>query len=110
NERVFARHTSANPVARVAGWWMGRTAKKKAEEKHNRAVAQVRLLTIELALRCYRSQQGRSPERLEQLVPTQLPRVPVDPFSSRPLIYRPQGTNWQLYSIGPDHVDDGGIP
>ena len=70
----------------------------------------MRLLTTELALRCYRSKQGRSPERLEQLVPTQLPRVPVDPFSSRPLIYRPQGTNWQLYSIGPDRVDDGGTP
>ena len=28
----------------------------------------------------------------------------------RPLIYRPQGTNWLLYSVGEDRVDDGGRP
>jgi hypothetical protein len=24
------------------------------------------------------------------------------------MIHRPQGTNWLLYSVGPDGVDDGG--
>ena len=31
-------------------------------------------------------------------------------FSGKPLVFRPQGTNWLLYSIGTDHVDDGGKP
>jgi hypothetical protein len=34
----------------------------------------------------------------------------MDPFSVRGFIYKPQATNWILYSIGPDKVDDGGKP
>jgi hypothetical protein len=34
--------------------------------------------------------------------------MPIDPFSGRPLIYRPDGEGYQLYSIGPDGKDDGG--
>ena len=59
-------------------------------------------------LRCYQSEQGRAPTGLEQLVPQYLQRVPSDPFSGRPMIYRPQGTNWLLYSVGEDGVDNGG--
>ncbi|HWX20182.1 MAG TPA: hypothetical protein VN578_09795 [Candidatus Binatia bacterium] len=36
--------------------------------------------------------------------------MPQDPFSDKPLIYRPSGTNWLLYSVGVDGVDDGGKP
>jgi hypothetical protein len=36
--------------------------------------------------------------------------MPSDPFSSHPLVYRPTATNWLLYSVGPDLVDDGGKP
>jgi len=35
--------------------------------------------------------------------------VPI-PLSGKPLVYRAQGTNWLLYSVGPDVVDDGGKP
>ena len=47
---------------------------------------------------------------LDQLVPKLLKAAPVDPFSGKSLIYRPQGTNWLLYSVGTDGVDDGGVP
>jgi hypothetical protein len=71
--------------------------------------AHLRLLTAELAARCYRSDQGRAPSSLEQLVPKYLQRVPLDPFNrGRPMIFLPQGTNWLLYSVGEDGVDDGG--
>jgi hypothetical protein len=43
-------------------------------------------------------------------VPKYLQRVPSDPFSGHPLVCRPQGTTWLLYSVGPDRVDDGGKP
>jgi hypothetical protein len=76
--------------------------------KHKRVVAQVRLLTAELAVRCFQSGQGRAPTGLEQPVPKYLQRVPLDPFSGRAIIYRSQGTNWLLYSVGEDGVDDGG--
>jgi hypothetical protein len=59
-------------------------------------------------LRCYEYEQGHAPNDLDQLVPNYIQRVPSDPFSDRPLIYRPQGTDWLVYSVGEDGVDDGG--
>ena len=70
--------------------------------------AQLRLLTTELALRCYRAEQSHAPERLDQLMPRHIQHIPLDPFDSQPLIYRAQGTNWLLYSVGLDGVDEGG--
>ena len=81
-----------------------------AADKHLKSVARLRLLATELALRCFQSEQGRAPEKLEDLVPKYLQRVPLDPFSNQPLIYRPQGTNWLCYSVAMDRVDDGGKP
>ena len=102
--------SSGNPLTVVSDWRDAQAAVKKAEQKHNRLNARLRLLTVELTLLCYQAEQGRVPERLEQLVPKYLQRVPEDPFSHRPLIYRPNGTNWLLYSVGIDGIDDGGKP
>ena len=43
-------------------------------------------------------------------VPEYLRRVPLDPFSGKPVIYRLEGSNWLLYSVGEDGVDNGGEP
>jgi hypothetical protein len=66
------------------------------------------LLICDLAVRLYLAEHGDPPERLEQLVPKYLPELPDDPFTGRPLIYRPQGASYLLYSTGPDLDDDGG--
>ena len=58
--------------------------------------------------RCYQSEHGHAPTGLEQLVLEYFQHVPQDPFSGRPVIYRSQGTDWLVYSIGEDDVDDGG--
>ena len=84
--------------------------RKASEEKHDLAAAHLRLLTVELALRFYRCEQGSGPGSLTLLVPKFLQRLPSDPFGGNPLAYRPAGTNWRLYSLGPDRVDDGGKP
>lgn len=110
-ERLFMRHElrkSFNPLRWIVGWWQNRQVIRKAEAKHNFTVARRRLLTTELALRCYLGEQGRAPDRFDQLVPNYLQGVPADPFSKQPLIYRAQGTNWLLYSVGLDGVDEGG--
>jgi hypothetical protein len=65
-------------------------------------------MIAELALRCWRAETGHPPARLEELVPKYVRRMPVDPFSGKPLVYRVEGSNWMLYSVGPDRVDDGG--
>src|SRR5262249_46056537 len=80
------------------------------KDKYNVAAAHLRLLIAELGLRCYRNDQGSAPQRLQELVPKYLQRVPNDPFTGNPLVYRSQGSNWVLYSICPDLVDDKGEP
>jgi len=117
NENVFARHeiwAGPNPIMwvnrLVSHWIFGRKARERGELRHYITLAHVRLLTIELALRCYNSQKGRAPAQLNDLVPTFLSQIPVDPFSGQPPIYVPQGTNWLLYSIGMDRIDNGGKP
>jgi hypothetical protein len=111
NEERFSRYQLGkgfNPITwvmtRVQGW----RSIQRAKMRHNRVIAHERLLAVELALRCYESEQGRAPTGLEQLVPNYIQRVPADPFSDRPMIYRPQETNWLVYSVGEDGVDDGG--
>jgi hypothetical protein len=111
NEDKFSRYQLSkgfNPITWLMTRWQHRRSIQQAERRHNRVIAHERLLAVELALRCYNSEQGHVPTVLEQLVPQYLQRVPEDPFSGRPVIYHPQGTNWLVYSVGEDGVDDGG--
>jgi hypothetical protein len=75
-----------------------------------RLYADERLLAAELALRYYPCQHGGVLTRLDDLVTNYLSKVPQDPFTGQPLIYEPQGTNWLLFSVGADGMDDGGCP
>ena len=69
----------------------------------------------------------RYPDKLDALVPEELPRLPLDPYTGRPFGYttfaraianRPARPNWPriewppqtrlIYSAGPDGRDDGG--
>jgi hypothetical protein len=66
------------------------------------------------AIKAYEKEHGRIPDRLEELVPDYLPRVPKDPFDGKPFRYRKSNIPrlpaeaWAVYSIGPDFTDDGG--
>ena len=111
NEERFAQYQLSknfNPFAWAMARWQSWRSVRQSEMRHNRVVAHVRLLTAELAVRCYQSEQGSAPSGLEQLVPKYLQRVPLDPFSGGALIYRPQGTNWVLFSVGEGGLSDGG--
>jgi hypothetical protein len=67
------------------------------------------MLQVDLALRSWRDRQGEFPPQLEYLVPSLLPRLPLDPFTNRSLIYHPTGRNeFLLYSTGPKGLDGGG--
>jgi hypothetical protein len=74
--------------------------------------AVIRLLLCELALAQFHHENARWPATLDELVPTYLPAVPVDPFSSdnAPLKYRSADGGCVLYSIAANHTDDGGTP
>jgi hypothetical protein len=70
-----------------------------------------RLLQIAFALQAYHADQGMYPDKLNDLVPRYLKRIPGDLFAlSGPLRYRRDGSQYILWSIGPDGKDDGGRP
>jgi len=76
-----------------------------------RARVQNRLLMAKLAVHAFRTERGRLPRSLEELVPGYLARVPDDPFlDGRTLRYRRTKEGYTLYSVGPDRFDNGGEP
>ncbi len=73
-----------------------------------RHVARRRVTLTVLAAERYRLAQGRVPKTLDELVPTYLDVVPIDPFDGQPLRYRLLEKGYVVYSIGNDEIDDGG--
>jgi hypothetical protein len=67
-----------------------------------------RNLSIAFALAAYQRDKGRYPDKLDELAPTYLKTIPNDLFSKKPLIYRPQGNGYLLYSVGLNGIDDDG--
>jgi hypothetical protein len=64
---------------------------------------------LAFALKAYRLDRGHYPKRLEDLVPAYYDRVPIDPFSTGPVVYRAEGNGFILYSLGPNQKADGGV-
>jgi hypothetical protein len=111
NEKLFCRHELRKLpsfVSAIVNWWSSRSVKERTRERHNAAVAHIRLMLLELGVRCYTAENNRAPAALQDLVPRYLSHVPGDPFTRQAFVYKPQQTNWVLYSVGPDGVDDGG--
>ncbi len=105
-ERVWQQHAYGWPM-RI--WFVPAVEQTKAVKQATREnIAKTRLLLCDLALRLYLEKHKDIPDRLEQLVPEYLSTLPDDPFSEQPFIYRPHGKTFLLYSVGPDHKDDGG--
>ncbi len=71
-----------------------------------------RLLMVEAALRAFTLEQGSLPDSLQQMIPSILPEMPIDPFdpSGEPIRYVRTNDGYVLYSIGADGKDDGGRP
>lgn len=63
---------------------------------------------VAVAIERFRLRAGRLPEKMDELVPDFLGSVPRDPFGGGPLRYRPEATEYLVYSVGRDGVDHGG--
>lgn len=82
----------------------------RGSQKKIRHVATLRAARTAIAIELYRAQnQDRLPESLDQLVPTFLPEIPIDPMDNLPLRYRIRSPGYVVYSIGETFRDDGGI-
>jgi len=62
-----------------------------------------------LAIEEFRHREGRYPDRLDELVPAFLPRLPIDYSDRQALRYRIIGDRYTLYSVAEDGKDDGGV-
>jgi hypothetical protein len=68
-------------------------------------------LVTSLALLRYKADKGSFPASLQELVSfNYVEKLPMDPYSDRPLIYKKTDGNFELYSVGADFEDNGGKP
>jgi len=70
--------------------------------------ADYRATALALALHGYAAQRGALPERLDELCPSYLPTLPLDPFAGKPFLYGKTGDAAEVRSTGPDLDDDEG--
>jgi hypothetical protein len=83
-------------------------AVRAAMEAEDRANSQLELLRLAAALAVYRAEHRTYPEKLDDLVPGILPKLPVDLYNSQPHVYKRTDDGYLLYSKGENGVDDGG--
>jgi len=74
----------------------------------DRATVQFDLTRLAFALAAYRADHGAYPARLAELAPHYVATIPNDLFNASDLHYRPEGSGFLLYSVGPNGKDDGG--
>jgi membrane protein YdbS with pleckstrin-like domain len=58
------------------------------------------LADLALAVTAYKAQKGRYPERIEELLPEYINRLPVDPYDNQPLKLKHIKGGLDLYSVG----------
>ena len=69
------------------------------------------LAVAALAIARYQLKYERLPESLQQLIPEFLDTMPPDYMDGRPLRYKRNArSDWTLYSVGFNGIDDGGDP
>lgn len=84
---------------------------RKYRERIARAETQRDMVVAAIALYRYKKAKGEYPERLEELAPTYLSKMPIDWFVAKPMQYRKQNDGtYLLYSVGVNLKDDGGQP
>ncbi len=103
-ERFFQ---AARKLARNRYFWLT-LDKDRLQRMRQTELAGGRLIAARLAIELYLREHGELPQSLDQLVPEQLPKVPLDPWTDRPLIYRRDGGSFVLYSTWSDRQDNGG--
>jgi hypothetical protein len=81
---------------------------RRLRDAFHRCQAELRCAVVMLAIERYRWANIRWPLALTDLVPANLPQVPLDPFDGAPLRYHRLTDGVVIYSVGPDGKDNGG--
>lgn len=91
--------------------WSLTPSMERALLTHFEGLTDRHLTAVALAVRTYAlDHDGQFPAKLEDLVPTYISAVPVDPMRAdhKPLGYRPDPKQPLTYSVGTDGIDNGG--
>jgi hypothetical protein len=117
-ERWLPRTGRRYDPAQLATGWVGVDLFAAREstiyyEDHRRRVTfahvRLRLAGLGCALERYRRAKGGYPEKIEQLVPDFVAKLPHEPTNGEPFLYRPHPKDgYRLYSIGWNGIDDDG--
>ncbi|QDT12369.1 hypothetical protein [Planctomycetes bacterium K23_9] len=76
-------------------------AEESLAEAIVRRDAACRLLTLHAALTIYHEDKKHYPESLDAVVPKHLSRMPIDPYSGKPFLYRKRGNAFELFAQRP---------
>lgn len=74
----------------------------------NEAIAKRDSARAAVAIERFRLRHGKLPATLDALTPEFLYEVPLDPFDGQPLRYRIDPSEYKVYSVGVDGIDQGG--
>ena len=101
--RGYARPTFSNALTRLLV-----PALASSFLQAGRQQAELRILLISLGVRRARLDGKPFPAKLEDLLPKYLDKLPLDPFTAAPLLYRVDDDGCLIYSVGDDGQDNGG--
>lgn len=71
--------------------------------------ATLRLLALQMELELHVGEHGNAPDSLDAIA-KRYPEIVLDPFAPKParFLYRARGREFEIYSVGPNGIDDGG--
>ena len=79
-------------------------------ERAHRYRAEVEGLMTVISMLRYNKAKGQYPESLNEVLEAGLlKKLPMDPFSDKPLVYRRMDDGFTLYSVSYNSTDDGGM-
>ena len=90
----------------MSGMFLPALAKTSVKAATGEAAA--KLAATSFAIESFRHANNRPPEKLQDLVPTFIDTVPIDPFDGKPIRYRTTPRGYILYSVDADGHDDNG--
>jgi hypothetical protein len=107
-EQDFGHKPSAAPQSMLVASVF--PALERYVETMVRADAQRSVAELALAMCRYRAAMGKYPESLQELAPHLIAFVPIDPFDGKPIRLKQSEEEIVIYSVGPDGIDNGGVP
>jgi len=91
----------------------GNTLFQKKADKFSKITAKslvaIRCTMLAIGIERYRLANGKLPLSLDNIYPSYINSIPIDPFTGQKLLYRFNAEKYVIYSAGTNLKDDGGL-